>query len=36
MEQWVTFDTLPDGRIRVYTWAEITGDNPDGQRPGLQ
>jgi len=25
MEQWVTFDALPDGRTRVHTWAEITG-----------
>jgi hypothetical protein len=25
MEQWVTFDTLPDGRTRVHTWAEVTG-----------
>jgi hypothetical protein len=25
MEQWVTFDTLPDGGTRVHTWAEITG-----------
>ena len=25
MEQWVTFETLADGRTRVHTWAEITG-----------
>ncbi|MGC2697892.1 MAG: hypothetical protein WA738_19050 [Candidatus Angelobacter sp.] len=25
MEQWVTFDTLEDGRTRVHTWAEVTG-----------
>ena len=25
MEQWVTFDALPDGRTRVHTWAEVTG-----------
>jgi hypothetical protein len=25
MEQWVTFETLSDGRTRVHTWAEITG-----------
>jgi len=25
MEQWVTFEGLPDGRTRVHTWADITG-----------
>src|SRR5215475_1336046 len=25
MEQWVIFDTLPDGGTRVHTWAEVTG-----------
>jgi len=25
MVQWVTFDTLSDGRTRVHTWAEVTG-----------
>jgi hypothetical protein len=24
MEQWVTFQALPDGRTRVHTWADIT------------
>ena len=25
MVQWVTFESHPDGRTRVHTWAEITG-----------
>ena len=25
MEQWVTFDALPDGGTRVHTWAEVAG-----------
>jgi hypothetical protein len=25
MVQWVTFESIPDGRTRVHTWAEITG-----------
>ena len=28
MEQWVTFEALPDGRTRVYTWADIHGSGP--------
>jgi polyketide cyclase/dehydrase/lipid transport protein len=28
MEQWVTFEALPDGRTRVHTWADITGSAP--------
>jgi hypothetical protein len=26
MEQWVTFEPLPDGKTRVHTWAEIAGE----------
>ena len=25
--QWVTFETLPDARTRIHTWAELTGAN---------
>jgi hypothetical protein len=28
MEQWVTFEALPDGRTRVHTWADITSSAP--------
>jgi polyketide cyclase/dehydrase/lipid transport protein len=28
MEQWVTFEALPDGRTRVHTWADITTTAP--------
>jgi hypothetical protein len=28
MEQWVTFDALPDGTTRVHTWADITSSAP--------
>jgi hypothetical protein len=28
MEQWVTFEALPDGRTQVHTWADITGSGP--------
>lgn len=28
MEQWGTFEALPDGRTRVHTWADITSSGP--------
>jgi hypothetical protein len=28
MEQWVTFDALPDGTTRIHTWADITSSAP--------
>ena len=29
MEQWVTFDGLPEGGTHIRTWAEFTGETAD-------